>query len=259
MFQGRSLSIRQRLSVRRSSVSSSGKTGIVVSAHAADFVWRAGGAIALYAERSWNIVVVCLTFGERGESARLWREPGMRLGRVKEERRKEASQAAAVLGARVVFFDAGDYPLRVTDEMLYKLTNLYRELRPGFILTHSLEDPYNLDHSLASHVVQEARIIAQAHGYEPSLPLLGAPPVFLFEPHQPEQCGWKPQLLLDISSVWSKKYAAFQMMTVQEHLCEYYERVALRRGAQGTRNSNRMMKYAEAYQRVFPEITDVLA
>ena len=38
---------------------------MVVSAHAADFVWRAGGAIALYAERGWEVTVVCLSYRAR--------------------------------------------------------------------------------------------------------------------------------------------------------------------------------------------------
>ena len=50
------------------------KTAVVVSAHSADFVWRAGGAIALHAAKGWEMHVVCLSFGERGESARLWRQ-----------------------------------------------------------------------------------------------------------------------------------------------------------------------------------------
>jgi len=39
------------------------KNGLIVSAHSADFVWRAGGAIALYARQGWNMTVVCLSFG----------------------------------------------------------------------------------------------------------------------------------------------------------------------------------------------------
>ncbi len=233
------------------------RTAVVVSAHAADFVWRAGGAIALYASRGWRMVVVCLSFGERGESAKLWRQPGMTLERVKADRKDEAQRAAEILGAEVLFYDVGDYPMRVSDEALFKLANLYREVRPEFILTHSLKDPYNFDHPMATHIAQEARVIAQAHGHEPSVPVIGAPDVFLFEPHQPEQCEWKPQVLLDITSVWEKKYAAFQVMAAQEHLWAYYERVALQRGAQGARNSSRSgMKYGEAYQRVFPLVTE---
>ena len=234
------------------------KTALVVSAHSADFVWRAGGAIALYSERGWDVDVVCLSFGERGESAKLWREPGMTLERVKANRGEEAIRAAEALGARVTFFDVGDYPMRVADSILFDLASLYRKIRPDFVLTHSLKDPYNFDHPLAAHIAQEARIVAQAHGHEPGVPVIGAPPVFLFEPHQPEQCEWLPQVLLDITSVWAKKAAAFKEMSAQEHLWNYYERVALQRGVQASRNSDRNVKYAEAYQRVFPQVTEVL-
>jgi 4-oxalomesaconate hydratase len=235
------------------------KTAIVVSAHSADFVWRAGGAIALYAEHGWEVTVICLSFGERGESAKLWRQTGMTLEYVKEDRRKEASKAAEILGAKTIFFDVGDYPMRVPDTILFELADLFRRIRPEFILTHSLKDPYNFDHPLVAHVTQEARIVAQAHGHDPAhMPVLGAPPVFLFEPHQPEQCEWKPQVLLDITPVWPKKYAAFKEMNAQEHLWHYYERVALQRGVQATRNSNKKITYGEAYQRVFPQVTEEL-
>lgn len=234
------------------------KTAVVVSAHSADFVWRAGGAIALYAERGCEVTVVCLSYGERGESAKLWRQPGMTMEKVKANRREEATRAAEILGAKTVFLDLGDYPMRVPETVLYELAALFRKIRPEFILTHSHEDPYNFDHPLVSQVTQEARIVAQAHGHEPQTPVIGAPPVFLFEPHQPEQCNWKPQVLLDITSAWPKKYEAFKAMSAQEHLWQYYERVALQRGAQASRNSNRNIKYGEAYQRVFPQVTEDL-
>lgn len=234
------------------------KRAIVVSAHSADFVWRAGGAIALYAERGWEVTVVCLSYGERGESAKLWREPGMTIEKVKANRREEAIHAAEILGAKPVFFDVGDYPMRVSDSVLYELVALFRKIRPEFILTHSHKDPYNFDHPLVSQLTQEARIVAQAHGHEPKTPVIGAPPVFLFEPHQSEQCDFKPQVLLDITSVWPKKYEAFKAMRAQEHLWQYYERVALQRGVQASRNSNRSVKYGEAYQRVFPQVTEEL-
>ncbi|MBA0086036.1 MAG: PIG-L family deacetylase, partial [Acidobacteria bacterium Pan2503] len=143
------------------------KTALVVSAHSADFVWRAGGAIALYAERDWEVTVVCLSFGERGESAKLWRQPGMTMEKVKADRKQEATRAAKILGAKTIFLDVGDYPMRAQDSVLCELAALYRKIRPEFILTHSLKDPYNFDHPLASHVAQEARIVAQAHGHEP--------------------------------------------------------------------------------------------
>jgi 4-oxalomesaconate hydratase len=234
------------------------KTVLVISAHSADFVWRAGGAIALYAERGYRVCIACLTFGERGESAKLWKEAGMTLERVKAVRQKEAEKAAAVLGGDPIFFNAGDYPLRPTEELLERLVALYRDLRPEFVLTHPLQDPYNFDHPETARLAQEARIIAQAHGH-PGKKVIGAPPVFLFEPHQPEQCRWEPNVLLDISEVWDLKRKAFECMAAQEHLWEYYTRVGLQRGVQAARNSGRSVTYGEAYQRLFPQVTSELA
>jgi 4-oxalomesaconate hydratase len=235
------------------------KTGLVVSAHSGDFVWRAGGAIALYAGRGWKVKIVCLSFGERGESAKLWKEGGMTLERVKALRREEAMEAASVLGGEIEFLDCGDYPMHFTTAHLDQLVDIYRSLRPEFVLTHSLEDPYNFDHPLAAHVAQEARIVAQAHGHKPGGAVLGAPPVFLFEPHQTEQSNWKPQVLLDITPVWEKKRKAFEVLVAQEYLWEYYTRVALNRGMQAARNSEKKdIKYAEAYQRIFPQVTEDL-
>src|SRR5580658_7074371 len=103
------------------------KTVLVVSAHAADFVWRAGGAIALYHQRGYRVRIVCLSFGERGESQEAWNQPGMTLDRVKEIRRAEASRAAGILGAEVRFYDCGDYPIQVSPATIPALVGEFRE------------------------------------------------------------------------------------------------------------------------------------
>jgi 4-oxalomesaconate hydratase len=235
------------------------RTALVVSAHSADFVWRAGGAIALHAEQAVAVTVICLSYGERGESAKLWRQQGMTLERVKSERRKEAEGAARVLGiADIQFWDLGDYPISLPDEALFRLADVYRAIHPAFVLTHSKKDPYNRDHPVVSDFTQHARIVAQAHGYKPGEKVLGAPAVFLFEPHQPEQCRWMPNVLLDITPVWKKKRAAIECMTGQEHLWEYYTRVAQQRGAQAARNSDKKITYGEAYEAVFPHVVESL-
>ncbi|MBR0655169.1 PIG-L deacetylase family protein [Plastoroseomonas arctica] len=236
------------------------KTAVVVSAHSADFVWRAGGAIALHAAAGWAVTVVCLSYGERGESAKLWRQPGMTLERVKTERQGEAERAAAALGvADIQFWDLGDYPIGLDKQALFRLVDVYRRVRPGFILTHSKADPYNHDHPAVTDFALHARVTAQAHGHNPGEPVLGAPQVFLFEPHQPEQCSWVPEVYLDIGSVWDRKRAAIECMAGQGHLWDYYTRVGQQRGAQAARNSDKPIVWGEAYQRVFPDVRDALA
>lgn len=237
-------------------------TVLVVSAHAADFVWRAGGAIALYNERGYKVRIVCLSYGERGESERLWKIPDMTVERVKQDRHAEASRAAGILGAEIQFLDMGDYPIIPAEEKIVELVNEFREHKPGIVLAHNFEDPYNPDHPMANDLTLKARIYSQAAGY----PAKGkgrqddAPPVFMFEPHQPEQCNFKPDVLLDVTPVWEKKMKAMESMAAQEHLVQYYADLGKRRGVQAVRNSGRRaIKYAEAYQRVFPQVTDTLA
>jgi 4-oxalomesaconate hydratase len=238
------------------------KSVLVVSAHAADFVWRAAGAIAVYSARGYKVRILCLSYGERGESERLWKIEGMTLDRVKQDRHAEASRAAAILGAEIRFFDMGDYPIVPTEEKIVGLVNEFRELKPEIVLTHSSEDPYNPDHPMAHDLTLKARVYAQAAGY----PAKGkgrqddAPPVFCFEPHQPEQCHFQPQVLMDITTVWEKKLEAMQSMAAQEHLVLYYTDLGKRRGVQAVRNSGRRsIKFAEAYQRLYPQVTDTLA
>jgi 4-oxalomesaconate hydratase len=236
------------------------KSALIVTAHPGDFVWRAGGAIALHAQKGYRVKIACLSFGERGESQFAWKTPGVKIADVKAQRKDEAVRAADILGAEIEFFDAGDYPLKVTAEMLDRLVDMFHEIKPAFVLTHALEDPYNFDHPGAAHLAQEARIIAQAAGHKPDPGrAYSAPPVFLFEPHQPEQCNFKPNVILNIDEVWETKRKAFEVLAAQKHLWEYYTRVALNRGVQGGRNSGRPFTYGEAYQRLFPEALEVLA
>jgi 4-oxalomesaconate hydratase len=236
---------------------------LVLSAHPGDFVWRCAGAIALAASRGERVVIGCMSFGERGESAALWRK-GYSLDQVKAHRRTEAEEAAKVLGAEIRCFDAGDYPLVETPALREELVRLYREVQPTVVLTHAQRDPYNDDHAVAHGIALRTRVYAQAPGVEAPGDVLGAPPVFCFEPHQPEQCGFVPDVLLDITPVWERKVEAMGILGAQGHLVSYYTELGKRRGTQAARNSGPNLGlpnevYAEAYQRVYPQVTQELS
>ncbi len=241
------------------------KTVLVVSAHAADFVWRAGGAIALHAQRGYDVTVVCLSFGERGESAKLWKKGDTTLEKVKQARRKEAEAAAKALDVHdIQFFDLGDYPLDLGKTSQFRFVDLIRKVQPTFMMSHSFWDPYNTDHMNTTRFVLECRMIAQAWGHNPGEQVLGAPQVYLFEPHQTEQMNWKPDVFLDITEVWDKKRAAIECMQGQEHLWQFYTHVAQNRGNHFRRNSGGMAggrnaQYAEGFQSVFPRTVDELS
>jgi 4-oxalomesaconate hydratase len=131
------------------------------------------------------------------------------------------------------------------------------------MLSHSQYDPYNTDHMYMTQVALEARMIAQAWGHNPGEKVLGAPQLYLFEPHQTEQMGWKPDVFLDITSVWDKKRKAMECNEGQIHLWEYYTRVAQQRANHFKRNSGgqaggRDCRYAEGFQSIFPRTVDEL-
>jgi 4-oxalomesaconate hydratase len=232
---------------------------LAVGAHAADFVWRSGGALALAAESGGTASVLSLSYGERGESGELWKEEAQTIENVKRIRHEEAERAAAALGASFRSLDLGDYPLEVEGEALSRLTDAIRELGPDVIVTHTDRDPFNPDHPVAFAAVERARALAAGAGVESAFETIRPPELFLFEPHQPELCNFTPTTFLDITSVWERKRAAMAEMKAQRYLQEYYAQRAEQRANHARRVSgNREIRYAEAFQRYLPQVVEEL-
>jgi 4-oxalomesaconate hydratase len=232
---------------------------LVVSAHSADFVWRAAGAIATVVDAGGEAHVVALSYGERGESGELWKEPGQTEARVKEIRHAEALAAAAALGADFQALDLGDYPLRLDAAAVDRLTVLIRELEPRLILTHAARDPFNPDHGVAHDATVQARQLASGAGVASAFATIAPPELLVFEPHQPELCGFVPTTFLDITPVWEKKVSAMEAMGAQAYLRQYYSERAEHRANHARRISGRSdIRYAEAFQRELPVVVDAL-
>ena len=233
---------------------------MVIGAHSADFAWRAGGAIAVTTAAGGTAHVLALSYGERGESGELWKEEGMTVERVKEVRAGEAERAAAHLGATFESLDLGDYPLVVDKDGLEAIAAKIRELAPDVLLTHTDRDPFNPDHAEAFFAVEKARALAAGAGTASALGAAFDPPeLLLFEPHQPEICNFTPTVFVDITPVIELKRAAMAEMQAQAHLYTYYEELAGRRANHARRSSgNRTIEFAEAFQRVTPQVVSAL-
>lgn len=235
------------------------RTMLVVGAHSADFVWRAAGAIAVLTSQGGTAVVVALSYGERGESGELWKDPAQTVENVKRIRHAEATQAAEALGASFQCFDLGDYPLTIDTAALTRLTDLIREIAPDVIITHTEKDPFNPDHPLAYMVTQRARLLASGAGVASGFATIRPPELFLFEPHQPEQCGFLPTTYVDITSVFAQKQRAMEAMAAQQYLRQYYTEQAEHRANHARRASGQQgIRYAEAFQRVLPQVVTSL-
>ena len=232
---------------------------LVIGAHSADFVWRAGGAIAVTTANGGVARVVALSYGERGESGELWKEEGQTVERVKEIRHGEGERAAAALGADFVALDLGDYPLEIDKEALLRIADVIREFKPDVLLTHTDRDPFNPDHAQAFFAVDRARSLAAGAGVASAFEIVSPPELLLFEPHQPELCNFTPTTFVDITPVIEQKQAAMAEMKAQAYLQTYYGQRAEQRGNHARRSSgNNAIRYAEAFQRVTPQVVDAL-
>lgn len=231
----------------------------VIGAHAADFVWRAGGAVAKAVAAGGTAEVIALSYGERGESGELWKQEDQTIENVKRIRHAEAEAAAGHLGASFHCLDLGDYPLQIDAEALLRVADAIREFAPDVLITHTDTDPFNPDHPVAHAAVDRARGLAAGAGVASAFPTIRPPQLFLFEPHQPELCNFTPTVHVDITSVWDQKIAAMAEMRAQQYLQSYYAQRGEQRGHHARRASgDTAVRYAESFQRVLPQVVDQL-
>ena len=228
---------------------------LVVGAHSADFVWRAGGAIAVTTREGGVAQVIALSYGERGESGELWKIDGQTVEQVKRARHAEAERAASALGAELRALDFGDYPLEVGPERLAALVEAIREFAPDVLVTHTDTDPFNPDHPAAYAAVSRARTLAAGAGVPSAFETIKPPELYLFEPHQPELGNFVPTTFVDITPVIDAKREAMAAMESQAYLRQYYDERAQHRANHARRVSGRSdVRFAEAFQRVLPQV-----
>jgi len=231
---------------------------LVVSAHAADYVWRAGGVIAQYVKGGADVEVIVLSFGVRGESNDLWKTPGQTAEAVKEIRKRETLSAAKFLGlADLEFWDLEDYPIRFGAGEETRMVQKIRTFRPDIILTHDRFDVLNPDHNSVSDFVFRCSVMSNSAGV-----VIGGTRqtrqmgLFGFEPHQTELSRYQPGCFIDITDSFQQKVAAMKCFEAQKHLIEYYAQRAEMRGNHARRLSgNQAIRYAESFSRVFPPVT----
>ncbi len=230
---------------------------LVVSGHAADFVWRAGGTIAKYIKYGANVSLVILSFGVRGESNDLWNVEGQTADNVKKIRISEVEKAADCLRIRnIEFWDYTDYPMEFTAEKMDRMVRKIREVKPQHIITHGPKDAFNPDHEAISKFVWQASVQSISNGVRiEGYPTAKQARIFGFEPHQTEICDFKPEVIIDITETYEQKEAAMKCFTAQKHLIDYYAARASMRGNHARRCSGiKEYRYAEAFSRFYPYV-----
>jgi bacillithiol biosynthesis deacetylase BshB1 len=165
---------------------------LVLSAHPDDAEVHVGGLLALAADRGLRAGILDLTSGDLGTRG------------TPDSRRLEAAEAASILGVQRIVWDFPDG--RFTEEESYRLRLMaeLRRLRPAILILPPKEDRHP-DHERAHRLGREAAFYAGLRAY----PCPG-------EPFRPAATAWvggenpdRPDLVVDVSTVWSRRMRAF--------------------------------------------------
>ncbi len=228
------------------------KRVLVVSAHAADFLWRAGGTIANYTAAGCPVKVICLSLGQRGESESVWKaNPGITEEEVEALRRPESEAAAAVLGCEIDFYGLKDHYMDPDYDTIMRLAKDIREFNPDIVLTHSAYDPFNPDHDNVHKAVLAALRSANVTGTFPDIPKTKQVEIFCFEPDQCEASGYLPDVIIDISDSWETKRKAMEQIKSQAFMLDLYGSRTAFRGV-NARRFKPSVNYAEVFVRITP-------
>lgn len=127
---------------------------LAMGAHPDDCELFMGGTLAKLADLGYRVAVADLTRGECASRG------------TAETRRREAEQAAAILGLAERFaLDLGDGRIGLEPDHRAEVVRLLRAKRPTVVFAHNPDDRHP-DHERAGRLVREACFFANVEGFE---------------------------------------------------------------------------------------------
>lgn len=216
------------------------QTMLIIAARALDIAEGCAGVIMKYAGEGCRIEALVLSDLDGAD------------------RRPAITEALADIGVSgVAYWQLPALPLELDDAQCERLAVLLRGVRPDFILTAAREaDLQTPDRGYVGAAVVRAAAIASAGGADcgglPALPR--QLPVFGLEPQNPEESGWAPDILIDVTPYFERKQAAVaalsQNSAARRLRCEQQakNRAVYCSGRGGVTGC----KYAEAFSRFGP-------
>lgn len=207
----------------------SGRRVLVFSAHAADFCSRAGGTVLRFVDAGCDVKIYDLSYGEKCECPALWAQnPDYSIEEVKAIRGEEIQRAASVLGATIECLDFEDSPLLLGPDRRHHLLKIIRDFKPDIVLTHWRDDFLHPDHVETTQAVIWACRYCFRPGIKTDHPPCPAPEIVCFEPilGASPVAGYRPNLYVDITSVFDRKKEALRQLASQPELPDRYEVLA---------------------------------
>ncbi len=184
---------------------------IAFGAHPDDCDIRVGGCAALWAQMGHDVKFVACTNGDAGHPV----QGGAPLAR---RRRAEATEAARRIGITYDILEIHDGELMPTLENRNLVITKIREWNAELVLGPRPND-YHPDHRYTGVLMQDAAYMVVVPAVLPTIPPVKRNPVFLYyEDRFQKPTPFKPDIVVDISSVWNKK-----VDDMDAHESQFYE------------------------------------
>jgi LmbE family N-acetylglucosaminyl deacetylase len=184
---------------------------IVIGAHPDDPDHSAGGTAALFASMGHAVKFLAVTNGDAGHHI-------MGGGPLAKRRTGEAQEAGKRLGVVYEVLDNHDGELEPTLAIRKVIIRKIREWNADIVISHRTND-YHPDHRYTGVLVQDAAFMVGVPNIAADTPPLRKTPLFLYsQDHFQRPNPFRPDIAVDISSVFSKKVDA-----VDAHFSQMYE------------------------------------
>ena len=200
---------------------------LAVGAHPDDVEFGCGGILIKEISRGHAVTILNLTRGEASSSG------------TREERRREAEAAAAMIGAHLeIAYLGGDCHIEHRPENAVTIARVIRGVRPHIVLAPSPEENQHPDHAQAARLVRDAARLARYGGLkhlEPEPP--HAIDALYFYDITGGSAGWPPpgvaKIIVDITPVFATWKAAMACHASQMLTRDYVELLVARSRALG--------------------------
>jgi LmbE family N-acetylglucosaminyl deacetylase len=205
-------------------------TILAIGAHAGDAELTTGAVILKETQRGNRATILHLTLGEAGNR-------NMSAVDYGAQKRREATEVAAALGAEVLFGPYKDGELPNDSEARRYVANIIRKVKPTLILTHwKLSD--HQDHAATSAVVRDAVLLAAlpSVALPESVAWRGVRSVWFAENWEDSE-GFKPYVYVDVTGAlpqWREAVSKYEFVGGKISsfaYLDYYTALATVRGA----------------------------
>ena len=203
---------------------------LAIGAHCGDAEITTGALLARQKRMGDRIAILHMTLGEGGN-------PRMTPKAYGEQKRREAIEAAKVLGAEVYFAPYKDGELPNDEAVRRYVAGVIRQVKPTHIITH-WKSSIHKDHTNTCAIVNDAVLLASLEGVVTAHPRWQGVRGIYYAENWEDPEGFQPYMYVDVTeelATWKQavtKYEFIRGGISPFPYLDYYEALARVRGAQ---------------------------